>query len=355
MSWASKLESKLSLLTEASSQESVATVAKWICFNRKHAESFCQVLGDKVSAAGGQQMIMIDLISSVLLNDKGSSAWERGADLRRMIQEKVLLPNLERLTESSRDKVLLLTKDWDEANVFGGPAVIHQIRKKISVKTLEMQDGVKPSFAKAEAREPQKRQAEPSQEKPVPFVKTEPYQLLESCGQVANLQIARDIRNDSSIQLNSFFTALPEDVRRSCADAAETEGDYALPDDDIARDYSSRINQTLIDMDMNEQLLNLYQLRKLIEQQREARQNALKLLIQSRCKFGSDEAAAAFYTANRGTEELSNRRQILLDAMELEGCGLEDEDDNEQQKTSNETELEPLTWYKPDTLVNAEE
>ncbi|GKY96101.1 hypothetical protein MPSEU_000570300 [Mayamaea pseudoterrestris] len=407
MAWASKLERKLLSLTEASSPESIATVAKWICFNRKQAASFCQVLSGTL-AASDRQVLLLELISLVLLNDKESSAWDRGADLRRVMGETVLLPNIDKLNASSRDKLLGLTEIWDEANVFGGPTIIHQIRKLQQSGSLsvletgarELDTETKPAAAESAHDLPKKRPSTPTKlsrddeydafitqeddfdlaplmKKPratasalmtaaidtvpydfestgISFVKTEPYQLLESCGQVANLQIARDIRNDSAIQLNSLFTALPEDVRRSCAEAAETDGAYALADNDTARDYSIRMNQSLIDMDMNEQLLNLYQLRKLIEQQQEARQNARKLLLQSRCQFGSDEAAAAFYTANRGQGELASRRQIMLDAMELEGCGLEENEQADVQlDTANQDDLEPLIWYKPDAFVDA--
>lgn len=409
MSWTSKLENKLSTLTETSSQESLTTVAKWICFNRKQAASFCQVLSDRLSSPSpGKQMIMIDLIDCVLLNDKGSSAWDRGLDLRRTIGESVLLPNLEKLDEAGRNKISACAKEWDDSNSFGGPTIINLIRKQVtslskSVKEepepqaidltespkdsmesssspLELPVQSLPTPSSAPVTSPndendenddlgdlaplskRSRTSDPTasgsalmdavhydfESSGIPHVPTDPSQLVDSCNQVANLQIARDIRKDSAIQLNSLFTSLPEDVRRSCAEAAETEGDFTLPSDDTARDYGVRVNQTLIDMDMKEQLVNLFQLRKLIEQQREARQSALKLLVQSRCKFGSEDAAAAFCSADRGKEELSKRRQILLDALELEGFGLEDDDTNEHQKGNEEVELEPLSWYKGD-------
>jgi hypothetical protein len=396
-SWAEKLESKLSTLTDTSSQESIAAVANWICFNRKHVEAFSTVLRDKLPK---RQMLVVGLIHSVLLCDRETAKWDRGLDLRRIIGETVLLPNLEQLGQAAADKLLNCVKEWDEANAFGGPTIISQIRKQVAagskVSSVKIKDepgaivaikeepkeddilvpkptAIKSKSVSIKTEAPRKddefdlapllkkaRTTSPASadkidydfdSKNIPYDPTEPSQLIESCSQVANIQIARDIRNDSAIKLNSLFTALPEDVRRVCAEAAETNTDeYALADDGMARDFGTRIKETLIDMDLNEQLQSLEQLRKMIKQQQGARENVLRLMIQSRCKFGSDQAAEAFYKADRAEEELVKRRQIILDAMELEGCGLEEDDEEEKnnKRKTKEPTLEPFTWHTPE-------
>ena len=106
------------------------------------------------------------------------------------------------------------------------------------------------------------------------------------------------------------------------------------------------IQESLLDMDMDEQLQNAKTFRNIIERQRKARQELIELLIKSRCKFGADEAAAAYYKAGALKPELLKRKQILTDAMELEGLDVMGDYKNAASQES-EPELPPLTWFKP--------
>jgi len=112
---------------------------------------------------------------------------------------------------------------------------------------------------------------------------------------------------------------MPEDVRAACAKAAESDNNTYELDDTKARDFSLRINSSLLDMDLDEQLQNVQTFRNIVDRQRQERELLIKLLIQSRCKFGAEEAAEAFYKADRSKEEMLSRKHILSDAMELEG------------------------------------
>jgi len=199
----------------------------------------------------------------------------------------------------------------------------------------------------------------------IPAKKVDPKSLLLPCQTIATVQISRDLSNDSAVQLSSLFSSLPEDVRRTCAEASERDEEeedggnaaaaFELPEDK-ARDFSIRIPESLIDMDFDEQLKNIATFRKLVIQQKNARQQLLKLMIQSRCKFGADEAAEAFHNADRAVEQLAARKQILADAMELEGLDIFDDSGNDNSKKNDDDDKKtkvrkfpPLTWYKPET------
>jgi hypothetical protein len=77
------------------------------------------------------------------------------------------------------------------------------------------------------------------------------------------------------------------------------------------------------------------------------------LLIQSRCDFGANDAAAAFYQGDRAKEELKKRKQILMDAMELEGLDVDEEDKGQASEAVVEEELPPFTWYKEEDATAA--
>ena len=186
-------------------------------------------------------------------------------------------------------------------------------------------------------------------------IPTAPSEFLEPCRQIATLQITRDISNDGAVHLSSLLSGLPEDVRRVCAEAVEQE----LADDgqqkpveltpEQARDFSIRVNSTLLDMDLKDQLQNVQAFREIVVRQRQYRKELLRLLIQSRCKFGADEAAQAFLEADRAKAELAKRKQILVDLMELEGLDIAEQQEHAgDNKQAIEVTLPPLTWYKPD-------
>ena len=427
-SWGNKLETKLATLTEASSKESLQTLAKWITFNRKRATDFVPVLRTqwKVSA---KRVVVLGIIHEVLLTERNnSSKWDKLQDLRVVLGEEVLVPAVEKSSDSDgastglgsavRDKMQEMLKEWDDANVFGDPSLLNRLRKKLLQEQPAEQSRTKEEAAKATAEKDDSGQApekldteqenkvedaeatapKPADKEPtasvskptatsaaaatttgtnaaadnktptpsktansnstkndassydferhgIPQVHVEPLQFLEPCRSIATLQIARDLRNDGAMQLSSLFSAMPEDIREACATAAEQDNHYEL-DETTARDFSLRIQESLLDMDMNEQLQNAKTFRNIIERQRKARQELIELLIKSRCKFGADEAAAAYYQADSVKPELLKRKQILTDAMELEGLDVMG-DDKKAAGQETESELPPLTWYKP--------
>jgi hypothetical protein len=189
--------------------------------------------------------------------------------------------------------------------------------------------------------------------KDIPAVQVKPSDLVEPCRAVMTLQIARDLRNDGAVQLSSMLSALPEDVRTECAEATEAGDDYAGLDADKARAFSLKTSEALLDMDLDEQMQNVRNFRDIVERQRKARKELIHLLIQSRCDFGANEAAAAFYQGDRAKEELKERKQILMDAMELEGLDVDEEDKGQTAEVVVEEDLAPFTWYKEEDAMAA--
>jgi hypothetical protein len=80
----------------------------------------------------------------------------------------------------------------------------------------------------------------------------------------------------------------------------------------------------VLDLDVAGALANVKLHREIIQKQNEHRKKCIELLINSRCKFGSVEAASLFYDLEGVMETLSKKRKALvLDAMELEGLDFE--------------------------------
>lgn len=178
--------------------------------------------------------------------------------------------------------------------------------------------------------------------KGIPAASVDPKEFIEPCRLIATLQIARDLRSDSAVQLSSLLQALPESVRAFIAEAAENDGQYELTDEK-AREFCEMVNDQLLDVDMAEQLQNVVTFLDIVRRQRVARQQILELVIASRCQFGANDAAAAYLAVNDTV--LKQRAQILADAMDLEG--LEVQTIAVSAMAALEKELPPLLWYEP--------
>lgn len=173
---------------------------------------------------------------------------------------------------------------------------------------------------------------------------------MAHCKAIATLQIARDMRNDSAVQLSSLLKALPEELQQVCEEAdqevKETGKQYQMPDNK-AREFSLKTSEKLLDMDLQEQVQNVRTFLEIVEKQREARERLIYLLIRSRCQFGADEAAEQFYKLDDTLVQLQTVKEKLQDAMELEGLDFEEAvPSSPKKKAEGEPELKPLSWYK---------
>jgi hypothetical protein len=172
-------------------------------------------------------------------------------------------------------------------------------------------------------------------------------EFLEPCKAIATLQIARDLRNDGFAQLSSILSAIPENIREHCRQAKlyESEtGEKLEVDVETTREFSKQLSDKFLDLDMDEQLQSIRTFRELVEKQHIERQKLIHLLIKSRCQFGAKEAAEAFFRLDETAQKLQKRKELISDAMALEG--LDSEEVPATKEEAEDKELEPLTWYE---------
>lgn len=400
-SWAKKLETKISALSESSSKESIQTLAKWIGFNRKHAAAFGPVLEQHLLKGG---TVCLSVMHQVLILEQDNAAkWDKLADLRQLLGE-TLLAFLKHgpPPQVTKEKLTDCIKEWNSANVFGSPTMINQLKrdlagsqqksatqavsppennssveksadtKKQSVTQIEASQDKAPSVAKRDpvkdtnikkssqqasssdtSKKPSSGKISPSgtkavydfESKGIPVSTVEMKQLQTPCKSLATLQIARDLRNDSAQQISSLLSELPAAVQEHLA---KTDNASKISDD-TARDWSIQTNDKLLDLDLEEELANIRTFRGIVEKQKAARQLLILLLIKSRCKFGSETAAQAFEDANRSVGELKRRAQVLQDAMDLEGMDVTEVMAGEEQDVNSQKDDQELTleWFKP--------
>lgn len=159
-------------------------------------------------------------------------------------------------------------------------------------------------------------------------------------------QIARDLRADAAARLTSILSIIPDDVKNSYR---------GMNGDDITEDQvqtlSVQLTDNVLDIDLDEALQNVDTFRELVQKQHAARQRLVNLLLKSRCHFGSNEAAEAFFGLDEIQEKLQRRKELLSDAMDLEGLDVEEGDKTEDKDIVKQ--LAPLTWY--DKEMNGDE
>lgn len=389
-SWGKKLETKLSTLTDSASNESIQTLANWIGFNRKHAPAIAETLATALQAQADnatRQWLYWQLVHELLLLENSNpTKWNRLQDLRTALGETTIVVAIKGIPNISSQVGESLVKEWDEHNVFGGPYLVSQIKRLLTSPKSEVEDTPKttePAKEETQASEPTPATLEPTtstdtaehtttkvetpesnetptsqkrrtslsslkkaeydfESKNVPAGKVDSREFLEPCKAIATLQIARDLRNDAPVQLASLLDNLPADIQSSIDNGQEI-------DEATIEDYSKRIPAKLLDLDMEEQIANIATFQDIVKRQRAARKTLIYLLLKSRCQFGSNQAAKEFLELPEVSEKLFKRKQLLTDALELEGIDTEDID-NSDVATSLESlkALPALSWYQPD-------
>jgi len=384
--WAEKLEKRLTALADGASKDSLQTLAKWIGFNRKHAAAFCEAF-KKAMEVQTRQLLYYHVIDEVMLLEKGNAKWDKLQDIRTTLGETVVASEFEKLDDVNViDQLKVLVDQWDNANAFGGPMLIHRLRQllKTSSKSgdvgspapdvrLAEETTVAMSESTSDVLEISAIQAEEKQienileiaVKPklvtreessrslgeqeevsfdfeaegIPQGKVDAKEFLEPCKALATFQIARDLRADTAAHLSSILSAVSDEIKQSY---------QGLSSDDLSpelvQNLSIRLTDNVLDMDIDEALQNVETFRELVQKQHTAKQRLINLLLKSRCQFGSNEAAEAFYGLEDIKAKLQRRKDLLSDAMELEGLDIEEGDKAEGEDIIKS--LAPLTWYK---------
>eukprot|EP00592_Proboscia_alata_P021570 CAMPEP_0194406048 /NCGR_PEP_ID=MMETSP0176-20130528/4361_1 /TAXON_ID=216777 /ORGANISM="Proboscia alata, Strain PI-D3" /LENGTH=715 /DNA_ID=CAMNT_0039205135 /DNA_START=33 /DNA_END=2180 /DNA_ORIENTATION=+ len=214
-------------------------------------------------------------------------------------------------------------------------------------------------------------------------------ELLTPCKQYSSMQIAREIHHDAVERTSSIIeSGVSNDILEysyhrlhSSVDAEDdaTAAKAALAPTNInivqqqIENTRADLNQLpelpedVLDLDLKEALnvVNLYKAALL--KQRDARRKCLIALIQSRCDFGSKDAAEEFYRIGELLTKVQKKKVLLSDAMDLEGLdiddydggggnshgnGNDDDDDDDlfgddEGRKEKEEEENMIDWYKP--------
>lgn len=196
--------------------------------------------------------------------------------------------------------------------------------------------------------------------------KVEPSQFLDACKVIASIQITRDLGSDAAMNLSSALSNIPSEVEEACntvlAQQQNGQDDETTPITELlSADALSNLPDELLDLDLKYARQSLQTYKEAIRQQRKARLQCLQLLMQSRCSFGSMDAARAFcggegsdVSMDAILEKLIKRKELLVDAMALEGLDVE-EDKEEKKLETEEGTLKPLDWFPGQSSSVAEE
>ena len=173
------------------------------------------------------------------------------------------------------------------------------------------------------------------------------------------MQIARDLRSDTALQLSTLLSTISKEVEEECSKAlkkASSSSSYGEdgsgkkepPTVDLAT--IPPIPDDVLDLDLSDSIKNVRIYREIIASQREARQMCINLLIKSRCQFGSRKAAKMFYSLDSKIRALQRRKEKILDAMELEGLDFEGVGDDDGD--SKDENLEDFSWFPRDVAAD---
>jgi len=182
----------------------------------------------------------------------------------------------------------------------------------------------------------------------VPSGQVESRDFLDPCKAITTLQIARDIRTNTAVEISTALENLPADVQTACQEL--DNGTLQELDTSTTNEFSIRIPSSLIDLDIDEEISSLNMFQDIVQRQQKAREKLIYLLLRSRCKFGSREAAQEFYEIENLANKLKKRKELLSDALELEGLDPNEigSDADANKKRDSDQVLPSLTWYKPD-------
>lgn len=380
---------------DTASLDSVQTLARWVTFNQKHAKEFA-VLFHKVmmsSPSVTRSWLYWQILDQILLQDKDDSAkFDRYETLRMEIGEHVIVPCMREVSGELLLKIKPLLEEWDTINVFGGPTLMNQIKR---ASTSNNTVSKKPPVAEESAApSPPSKQDDvdfpmedvsneslilPAQQEDlveVPVVKptistslmterrasatvdfdfekegipagtVEAREFVEPCKAVATLQITRDLRSESCVHLRSLLTAIPKNIRDDMEQyrkELDDTGEMPKLDESKVEQYSVNLKSEILDLSVEEALDNIRSFREIVMKLKVARKKLFNLLVKSRCEFGSRQAAEAFFELEALSEKLKKRKELILDAMDLDGLEPPSEEPEEPMKG-----LDDISWYNPD-------
>jgi len=194
----------------------------------------------------------------------------------------------------------------------------------------------------------------------VPFEKVDPATILAALRSVSSLQIIREVQHEPAVRLQGIVGAVNLPALQAVIDAAAARGNQPA-----AADLLRVLPNSVLDVDPAEALGALAQYRDAVARQRKARVEAVRLVKGSRCRFRSEEGAAAFDRATMIATRMERALTEVRDAMELEGLDVEADGKDNAEVTgaegngagdgegSGEEDLELFEWYEPHAAKRA--
>lgn len=135
-------------------------------------------------------------------------------------------------------------------------------------------------------------------------------------------------------------------------------------EDDAAKETRTKILSTLpddfLDLDLKYAKQSLQTYKEAIRQQRRARLQCLHMLLQSRCSFGSMDAARILFGKEKNEDnttadaeipvndildKLKKKKEALADALALEGLDVEEDAEEEKKLEKEEKNMVPFSWF----------
>lgn len=192
----------------------------------------------------------------------------------------------------------------------------------------------------------------------------QPFRLLEASKIIAQLQITRDMGGDTAMNISSALGHVSPEVEEVCRAMMQQQQSNDEEVDNLKHaEILSKLPDDFLDLDLKYAQQSLQTYKEAIRQQKRARLQCLHLLLQSRCSFGSMNAARILFGKEKSDEEgdscdnatnpnislilnkLKKRKEALSDALALEGLDVEEDADEEKKLEKEEKELAPLTWF----------
>eukprot|EP00804_Cyclotella_cryptica_P004180 CCRYP_014558-RA/>CCRYP_014558-RA protein AED:0.04 eAED:0.04 QI:51/1/1/1/1/1/2/40/525 len=203
--------------------------------------------------------------------------------------------------------------------------------------------------------------------------KVEPIRFLEASKIISQLQITRDIGGDTAMNISSILGHITPDVEETCRTIIQQKEQQTGDDKDSTNPLQQhaetlgKLPDDFLDLDLKYARQSLQTYKEVIRQQKRARLQCLHLLLQSRCSFGSMEAARILFGREQKTgdaddnaedqqetsipninvilDKLKKRKEALSDAMALEGLDVEEDAEEEKKLEKEEKEMLPLNWF----------
>ena len=167
------------------------------------------------------------------------------------------------------------------------------------------------------------------------------------------------------MNLSSIFGHITPEVEEICRTMKQQTDDDDAINEEGRREILSKLPDDFLDLDLKYAKQSLQTYKEAIKQQKRARLQCLHLLLQSRCSFGSMDAARILFGKDKNVEDvdvdtndseqmpniddildkLKMRKEALSDALALEGLDVEEDAEEEKKLEKEAKDIVPFTWF----------